>query len=283
MVLSILTNGHVLIEDKPGLGKTLLVKTVANALKIKSSRIQFTSDLLPNDVLGGFTLIKGVNELQFVEGPIFSNLIIADELNRASPRLQSAFLQAMEEREVTIERVTKPLPENFVVVATQNPLDQIGTNEIPESQIDRFSISLYLNGLSAEGERTLILQSWTKIGKNKEVEIKKLNSYEDFEKKLAEVKEQIQKVHLSAVVADYIVSILQLFRDESLHLSIRSGIAMANLSRAWAYSENRNAVIFKDVQSVAPFVLGHRLNKRNALKETQEYVEKKIKEIILPF
>lgn len=253
-VICILAQGHLLIEDVPGVGKTTLVQLLAKLMGLQSSRVQFTNDLLPADVLGNMVFDSEAKAFKFHKGPVFAQLVLADELNRANPRTQSALLQAMEESEVTLDGGHYPLPEPFCLIATQNPRSQIGTSPLPESQLDRFLMSLELSHANPEAEKKII-QGMDAREKLKTVQAV-LGAHQ-----VVEIQKEIDKVHVADKVAQYISSILQRSRQKG-HinpLSIRAGMALAKAGRACAYLEKRDHVIPDDIQKIAIEVLAHRL------------------------
>ncbi|MBK9323489.1 MAG: AAA family ATPase [Bdellovibrionaceae bacterium] len=253
-LICILSEGHLLIEDLPGVGKTTLVQVLAKLMGLQGSRIQFTNDLLPADVLGNMILDSESRTFKFHKGPVFAQLVLADELNRASPRTQSALLQAMEESEVTIDGHHYPLPEPFCLIATQNPRSQIGTSPLPESQLDRFLMSLEMSFASPNAEQKII-QGHDARDKIKHL-VPIINSHQ-----LIEMQGLAAKVHVSDKVAQYIGAILQHSRKRiGLNpLSIRAGMALANASRSCAFVQGRDHVLPDDVQKIATEVLAHRL------------------------
>lgn len=251
----LLAKGHILIEDVPGVGKTTLVQTLGSLLGLETHRVQFTVDLLPSDLIGVEIYNAQKNAFDFKAGPLFAPLIMADELNRASPRTQSALLQAMEESAVTIEGKAVPLPEPFLVIATQNPHQQSSTFPLPESQLDRFLMSLELHYASRATEKQLIQGE---DPREKIQSLKPLFKTQD----LISAQKHVQKIHISAAVADYITALLEKSRTEmpeALPLSTRAGLALARASRAWAFLEGRTHVEPSDVQKIAVPVMAHRL------------------------
>jgi MoxR-like ATPase len=253
---SLLANGHLLIEDIPGVGKTTLVKMLSKLLGLKTSRIQFTNDLLPGDILGSSIFDPEKRSFNFYPGPIFSELILADELNRATPKTQSAFLQVMEERKVTIDGQTHSLNQPFFIIATQNPRQQIGTFSLPESQLDRFLMRIEIGHPSREAERKLLL------GVSRESlleQLKPLFNAHD----LLEIQKLVSQVHISEAIVDYIQDIIAMTRtqkDAGNGLSPRGALCLVSASKAWAFLQNRNMVLPEDVQAVAIPVMSHRLN-----------------------
>ena len=244
---TIISGGHILIEDLPGTGKTTFAKSITALLNLDFKRIQFTSDLLPSDILG-YTFLKN-DKFEINKGPIFSNIILADELNRASPKTQSAFLEAMEEKTVTIDKNTLKLPKPFSIIATQNPSDLSGTSLLPESQLDRFSISFSLDNLNQD-ERIQILNQTKKIDfKN--------NEEFDFLKNT-----NISNINVNKNIMIYLDSINQFIKTnfQNIHISIRSLKQTIEISKALALIENKNYVTYQDIKEILPYVLRHRLD-----------------------
>lgn len=251
----ILAKGHLLIEDLPGVGKTTLAHTFAQLLGLQFSRIQFTSDMLPADVLGISIYEQNKSEFTFHPGPIFSNVLLADEINRATPKTQSALLEAMEEQQVTLDGITRDLPKPFFVIATQNPSEQIGTFPLPESQLDRFLMSISLGYPDAQAERQLLMAN------DRRDELNKLAACLN-ENQLHEMQEQVQHVTTSDALLDYVQALIGYTRDSGLFeygLSPRAGLALLHVSKAWAMLNDRDYVIPEDVQAVLPSVIQHRL------------------------
>jgi MoxR-like ATPase len=253
-VICILAQGHLLIEDVPGVGKTTLVQLLARLMGLHNSRVQFTNDLLPADVLGNMVYDNDKKDFSFHKGPVFAQLVLADELNRANPRTQSALLQAMEESEVTLDGEHYPLPEPFCLIATQNPRSQIGTSPLPESQLDRFLMSLELSHANPQAE-IKIIQGMDAREKLKTM-LTLLNSHE-----VLAAQKAVNEVHVSEKVASYISQLLQKSRQKGhpTPLSIRAGMALAKAGRACAFLENRDHVLPDDIQKIAIEVLAHRL------------------------
>ena len=251
----ILAKGHLLIEDLPGVGKTTLAHTLAQLLGLQFSRIQFTSDMLPADVLGISIFEQNNNQFTFHPGPIFSNVLLADEINRATPKTQSALLEAMEEQQVTLDGKTRELPKPFFVIATQNPSEQIGTFPLPESQLDRFLMSISLGYPDANAERQLL------IANDRRDALNKLTSCLN-EKELHEMQNQVQHITVSNALLDYVQALIAYTRDSGLYeygLSPRAGLALLHVSKAWAMLNDRDYVIPEDVQAVLLSVVRHRL------------------------
>jgi MoxR-like ATPase len=273
-VLCILAEGHLLIEDVPGVGKTTLVQLLAKLMGLQSSRVQFTNDLLPADVLGNMVFDSETKTFKFHKGPVFAQLVLADELNRANPRTQSALLQAMEESEVTLDGNHYPLPEPFCLIATQNPRSQIGTSPLPESQLDRFLMSLELSHANPEAEKKII-QGLDAREKLKSVQAV-LNAHQ-----VVETQKEIQKIHVADKVAQYISNLLQRSRQKghSNPLSIRAGMALAKAGRACAYLDNRDHVIPDDIQKIAIEVLAHRLGGLDGVAKGRSLAQELIREV----
>jgi MoxR-like ATPase len=255
-MISLLSGGHLLLDDIPGLGKTTLALALANALGLSFGRIQCTSDLLPSDITGLSIFKREENRFRFIEGPIFSNVVLADEINRAMPKTQSAMLEAMEERRVTVDGVTYPLPDPFLVIATQNPVEQVGTYPLPESQMDRFLVSTDVGYPPAAIEKQIIR------GGSIRDEIRTivpLVSQQDILEARRVVREE---VFLSDKVVDFIFAIVAASRASSFvvsGVSTRGAINLAEAAKAQAFLENRDYVIPEDVLTVAGPVGAHRL------------------------
>lgn len=264
----ILARGHLLVEDVPGVGKTTLVKSLARVLGLSSKRVQFTNDLLPADILGTSIFDATTKSFQFHPGPVFTNLLIADELNRGTPRTQSAFLQAMEEKRVSVDGTTYQLPDPFFVVATQNPREQIGTYPLPESQLDRFLMRIHMGFPSPEFEIQLL------GGKRQSAEsIKEILSAAE----VLRLQHQVDEVHCAEAVLVYVQRILaqsRSLRADFSGLSPRAGLALLSVSRAWAFLSGRDFVMPEDVQAVAPWVINHRMRlpSQTAFAKSKEFV-----------
>jgi MoxR-like ATPase len=251
----LLARGHLLIEDLPGVGKTTLAQVLSRTLGLQFQRIQFTSDLLPADILGVSVYQRDSGEFKFHPGPIFAQMILADEVNRATPKAQSALLEAMEEHQVTIEGVTRALPPPFFVIATQNPAHQIGTFPLPESQLDRFLMRIQMGYPDAQAERGLL------SGVDRREIIAKLSPQMERVELLA-LQKRVRAVFVSPALLDYVQAILRRTREAARYthgLSPRAGLALLSAARAWAFLDERDAVIPEDVQAVLPGVTSHRL------------------------
>jgi MoxR-like ATPase len=251
----ILAKGHLLIEDLPGVGKTTLAHTLAKLLGLQFSRIQFTSDMLPADVLGISIFEQNNNQFTFHPGPVFNNVLLADEINRATPKTQSALLEAMEEQQVTLDGKTRKLPQPFFVIATQNPSEQIGTFPLPESQLDRFLMSISLGYPDATAERQLL------IANDRRDALLDLAACLN-ENELQEMQNKVQLTTASDALLDYVQALIAYSRDSGLYqygLSPRAGLALLHVSKAWAMLHERDYVIPEDVQAVLLSVVRHRL------------------------
>jgi MoxR-like ATPase len=252
----LLAKGHLLIEDIPGVGKTTLAHALARTLGLSYNRIQFTSDLLPADIVGTSIFDRDKQDFRFHEGPLFDQMILADELNRATPRTQSALLEAMEERQVSVDGVTRPLPTPFFVIATQNQRYHVGTFPLPESQLDRFLMRIHLGYPNFQAERKIL------VGEARVDMLKKLEPV-IAPKDLLAMQKQVPSVHVSDALLDYIQDIIAVSRSGSHHylgLSPRAGISLVRAAQAWALSEGRDMVLPEDVQTVAGNALEHRLD-----------------------
>jgi MoxR-like ATPase len=249
----LLARGHLLIEDIPGVGKTTLAQTLARSLGLQFRRIQFTSDLLPADIVGNSIFDRDQQRFVFHAGPLFSQMVLIDEINRATPKTQSALLEAMEETHVTIDGVTHPLPAPFFVIATQNPQHQIGTFPLPESQLDRFLMRIELGVPGRAAERTMLL------GQDRKILLKEFRPVMPIEV-LAEVQEQVRAVHTSPALLDYLQDLLEASRRRHrTGLSPRAGLALLHAAQAWALMQGREMVLPEDIQAVGVAVMAHRL------------------------
>jgi len=263
----LLAGGHLLIEDVPGVGKTTLVKTLSKLLGLESHRIQFTIDLLPSDILGSPIFDPRDQKFHFHPGPLFAPLILADELNRASPRTQSALLQAMEEGEVSIDGTLHELPKPFLVIATQNPHQQSGTFPLPESQIDRFLMSLELN----YAEPKIEIQIFSQI--DPQLKMKELTPLLSGPELLG-IQAQVRQVKVSEKVATYVSALLSGSRNSKsqwLPLSTRAGLALIRAAQAHAYLEARDFTRPDDIQAVLIPVLGHRLGGFHGIRQGRSF------------
>ncbi len=256
MMASVLAGGHVLLEDFPGLGKTLVARSFANVLGLEFKRIQFTPDLLPGDITGGYIFNRTTNKFELRKGPVFANIILADEINRASPKTQSALLEAMQEGQVTIEGETLPLPEPFLVLATQNPIEYEGTFPLPEAQLDRFMLKLTVGYPSIDEEKLILRRRRER--KQDEVLLRQITSAEQ----VLEMRDEVENVHVNADLEGYIASLVHATRVDrrvSVGSSPRGSLAFLKIARANAALENRDFITPDDIKRYAMPVLGHRV------------------------
>jgi MoxR-like ATPase len=256
LLVGLLTNGHILIEDVPGLGKTTLALALAKSINSDFKRIQFTPDLLPSDVTGAFIFDPKTTEFQFRKGPVFTNILLADEINRTTPRTQSALLECMQEGKVSLDGQTFPLPRPFMVIGTQNPIEHQGTYALPEAQMDRFLMRLSVGYLSPLEEVRVI------AGQKQAHPIETLSSVTDVHSVLA-MQEEVKAVTISQPLLQYIVSLVQATRareEIKLGASPRASIALMKAASAWAYLESRDYVVPDDISRMLPWVLKHRIN-----------------------
>jgi len=279
-VACMLARGHLLIEDVPGVGKTTLAHALARSLGLGFQRIQFTSDLLPADVLGGSVFDRDSGSFKFHPGPIFAQFILADEVNRATPKTQSALLEAMEEEQVTLDAASHPLPQPFFVIATQNPSTQVGTFALPESQLDRFLMRIEIGYPDRAAERALL------TGADRR-EIAGRSGAVMQPGELQALQEQAASLVVAPALVDYLQALLDASRASpkfTSGLSPRAGLALLAAARAWAFVSGRTAVLPEDVQAVLPAVAGHRLRptQANAHTSSAALVEEWMKSVPLP-
>ena len=263
LLIGLLSDGHVLLEGVPGLAKTLAIKTLASLIDAKYSRIQFTPDLLPADVIGTMVYSQKDEGFHVKKGPVFANFVLADEINRAPAKVQSALLEAMQERQVTIGSETFPLPEPFLVLATQNPIEQEGTYQLPEAQVDRFMLKVVIDYPKLEEEKLIIRQNIT----GEELEVKPIMSAQE----IMEARKVVRQVYIDEKIEKYIVDIVFASRypdkyglDELKEMisfggSPRASINLALAARSYAFIKRRGYVIPEDVRAVAHDVLRHRI------------------------
>lgn len=249
----ILARGHLLIEDLPGMGKTTLAHTLAQVLGLSFGRSQFTSDLLPADIIGVSVFDRNTSSFQFHPGPIFTHVLLADEINRATPKTQSALLEAMEEHQVTVDGNTHHLPNPFFVIATQNPKHHIGTFVLPESQLDRFLMRITLGYPDSQSERSLLKNQGGRANSHL------IQAVCDAESLLS-LQQNVSLVHVSDAVLDYLQALIQYSRTQfSIGLSPRAGLGLRQCAQAWAMCEGRDFVTPEDIQAVFPSIVMHRL------------------------
>ncbi len=256
VLVGLIADGHLLIEDLPGLGKTLMAKSFARSLKLEFQRIQFTADLLPHDITGAEVLDAGKTGFVFRQGPLFTNVLLADEINRAPPKVQSALLEAMQEYQVTSERSTYPLPRPFLVLATENPLELEGTYPLPEAQVDRFLMRLKVGYPTVEEERGILERR--RARKVDSVEVEPVTDAPSF---LA-LQRAVEDVELEPSVAGYIIDLVRATRDDprsEVGASPRGSLALQKLSRAHALVRGRDFVLPDDVKALAVPALAHRV------------------------
>jgi MoxR-like ATPase len=279
-IACLLARGHLLIEDIPGVGKTMLAHALAASLGLNFQRIQFTSDLLPADIIGVSIYNRDTGGFQFHGGPIFSQVVLADEVNRATPKAQSALLEAMEEHQVTTEGETRHLPEPFFVIATQNPSYQVGTFPLPESQLDRFLMRIQLGYPDGDAERALLQ------GKDRRDLLAMLEPAMS-PGELAALQSRASEVHTSGALLDYVQALTDHTRrapDYVNGLSPRAALALLHAARAWALMANRAHVVPEDVQAVLPAVVGHRLVPAGEITQANgaDVAEQLIKKVAIP-
>jgi len=256
VMASVLAGGHVLFEDYPGLGKTLIARSFASVLGLDFKRIQFTPDLLPGDITGGYIFNRTSNKFELRQGPIFANIVLADEINRASPKTQSALLEAMQEGQVTLEGETLTLPEPFLVLATQNPIEYEGTFPLPEAQLDRFLLKLTVGHPSVEEEREILKRRRER--RQEEVTLRQVTSAEQ----LLEMRAVVETVHVDGDLEAYIAELVHATRVDrrvAVGSSPRGSLAFLKIARAYAALSGRDYVLPDDIKHFAAPVLSHRL------------------------
>ena len=260
---AIVSEGSILIEDYPGSGKTTFAKAITQSLGLNFKRVQFTSDLLPSDILGFNIFLDG--KLNFQKGPIFTNIVLADELNRGSPKSQSAFLEAMEEKKVSIDGISHSLPEPFFVIATQNPMDSSGTSSLPDSQLDRFMISYSLSDLN-DDDKIEMLKKEINFDQHKSENV-------DWQK----IKERKNIITVKDEIYKYVVSIEQRIQilDQKIYVSARCLKQIIDLARGWAIINNKDYLTHQDIKDTIPYILRHRIRFLNQ-EEKIEFVNKEI-------
>jgi len=275
-LICLFSKGHLLIEDLPGLGKTTLAIGIAKTLGLDYGRVQATSDLLPSDIIGVSIYNKNTNEFEFKPGPIFNNIILVDEINRATPKTQSALLEAMEEKQVTVDGKTYKLPQPFFVIATQNPVEQYGTFPLPESQLDRFLMKISIGYPSREAEKEIIK------GGSKREKLYKIQPFISKEE-IIKIQEEIKNVYVSDKIADYILDIVWATRESKYldsGLSTRGTLAIINTAKTNAYLEGRDFVIPEDIKKLYKYVIPHRVIFKPEYESQKEEIIKTIVESI---
>ena len=256
MMSAVLAGGHILLEDFPGLGKTLIARSFAKALGLDFKRIQFTPDLLPGDITGGYIFNRVKNEFELRKGPLFANVILADEINRASPKTQSALLEAMQEGQVTIEGESLPLPEPFLVLATQNPIEYEGTFPLPEAQLDRFMLKLTVGYPNLEEEKLILRRRRER--RQDDVALREITTADQ----LLELRAAVETVHVDADLENYIASLVHATRTDrrvAVGASPRGSLAFLKMARANAALDGRDFILPDDIKRYAVPVLGHRV------------------------
>ncbi|NPA75198.1 MAG: MoxR family ATPase [Euryarchaeota archaeon] len=256
VMYAILSNGHILFEDNPGLAKTLIARSFAEVIGFEFKRVQFTPDLLPSDITGTFIYDRRSTEFRFIKGPIFTNLLLADEINRAPPKTQAALLEAMQEKQVTVEGETYHLEEPFLVIATQNPIEYEGTYPLPEAQLDRFLVKLSVGYPTYEDEKEILRRrmEW----KQDSITLNQVATRED----ILEMRSEVEEIYIEDDILDYVLRIVRATREHmqvEVGASPRGSIALMKLSRARAYVEGRDYVLPDDIKAVARIALVHRI------------------------
>ncbi|MCH8105905.1 MAG: MoxR family ATPase [Proteobacteria bacterium] len=275
-ICCLLARGHCLIEDLPGVGKTTLSQTIAHVFGLAFNRIQFTSDLLPADILGVSIFDPKKQIFVFHPGPVFAHFVLADEINRATPKTQSALLEAMEERQITVEGTTRKLEEPFFVIGTQNPLDQSGTFPLPESQLDRFMMRIKLGYPDAEAERALF------AGGNPRDKLDQITAVVSIDRFL-EIQQAVENIHCSGPLIQYVQDLIQATRNPGLFvygISPRAGLAIIRASKAWALMSGRDYIEPGDVKAIFAVVTGHRLTPTDQHSEPTDALVENLLEVV---
>jgi MoxR-like ATPase len=277
IMAAILAGGHVLLEDNPGLGKTLVARSFASVLGLEFKRIQFTPDLLPGDITGGYVFRRDQNRFELRKGPIFANIILADEINRASPKTQSALLEAMQEGQVTLEGESLPLPIPFVVIATQNPIEYEGTFPLPEAQLDRFMVKLSVGYPDLAEETEILVRRQGRV--EEDVNLKDIIGH----KGLVDMRLAVESVHVDPDLDTYIAEIVQQTRTDrhvAVGASPRASLAFLKLARANAAMSGRNYILPDDIKRYAKPILVHRIILRPEFWLTHQVTEKVIDDVV---
>ena len=277
-LVCMLAGGHLLIEDIPGVGKTTLARGLARVLGLGFQRIQFTSDLLPADIVGVTVFEREKERFNFRPGPLFAQVVLADEVNRATPRAQSALLEAMQERQVSVDGISHPLPRPFFVIATQNPQEQIGTYPLPESQLDRFAMRLSLGYPEAAAERALYQ------AEDRRHLLDRLEAGMGADEVLA-LQARVDAITAAPALLDYIQALVAWTRDSGrFHhgLSPRAGLSIVRLARARALLEGRGAALPEDVQAILPAAVNHRLETRDHQRADEDVAQELIQAVAIP-
>jgi len=270
--------GHLLIEDLPGMGKTTLAQLMARLMGLQFKRIQFTSDLLPSDIVGAAIYNREEQNFAFHPGPVFTQVFLADEINRASPKAQSALLEAMEEKQVSCEGETRALPEPFFVIATQNPAHHIGTFPLPESQYDRFMMKIELGYPDRQAERRIL------TGRDRQILLHTLQACIKPEEVLT-FQASVPGVHVSDALLDYLQDLVEYTRHNmklEQGLSPRGSLALLRSAQSWAFIHGRTSVLPEDIQTVLPSVVGHRLHADNPGKQTDNLAQQLLQSVVIP-
>ncbi len=283
-IAALLAKGHILLEDVPGVGKTTLAHALARSVSLSFQRIQFTSDLLPADIVGVTVYKQDQQEFEFVSGPIFTNVLLADEINRATPKSQSALLEAMSEGMITVDKERLPLPDPFLVIATQNPIEHVGTYPLPESQLDRFLMKLTIGYPNATDEKKLLRAGGAQIA------LEQLEPVLD-ENDVRQLQEQVTKIHVSESLVDYLMTIVQTTRSHAevaLGVSTRGALTYFKACQALAMVSGRDFVVPDDVKRLANPVLSHRILMkdrrllRGDFSPEARFIEKIVSELSVP-
>ncbi|MGB9711007.1 MAG: AAA family ATPase [Thermodesulfovibrio sp.] len=277
-LIAIFSKGHLLIEDFPGLGKTSLAIALSKALNLSFGRIQCTNDLLPTDITGLSIYSKNTSDFEFKPGPIFNNIVLVDEINRATPKTQSALLEAMAEEQVTVDGKTFKLPKPFFVIATQNPIEIYGTFPLPESQLDRFMMKISIGYPDRESEKQIL-----KEGSSRENLYKLSPAIE--KEKIIKIQNEIKQIYISEKIINWIIDFAHATRQDSrilLGISTRAALAITVTAKAYAYFSGRDYVIPEDVKEMIPFVVPHRVILREEETSKQEVISSILQNISTP-